>query len=316
MTFLQLQQNVYRKTGYADSPATEVSTRVKMFLNEIHRRMLALPGMDYLRVGQTTLTTVANVSLYGLPYDVSRIMAIRDTANDRTLTSQSFAWYAAQEPDPSAITGDAELWVPVGYDCVQFQPSDASTCYVVSSAAGDTTQTVYVEGIRAGVLTTASVTLNGTTKVSLGAWTRFHKVYLSAAATGTVAIWEDDVTTGTLLATLPIGKTNFRYFSVALWPTPTDATALTVDYIRTVEDLVNNTDEPLLPEDFHSVLAAGARMLEYERADDSRHPVAKAEYQRGVSDLRWWVTTRADEQSMMGHGRTGSRLGPWFPRGS
>lgn len=317
MTFLDLQKNVYRKCGFADSPSTEVSTRVKMFLNEIHRRVLGIPGMDYLRVGTTSFATVANVSRYGLPYDVARIMAMRDTTNDLKLTSETFQWYTEEAPDPSTATGNPEVWVPIGVGPVRYQPANESTLYAISTGAD--TPTIYVEGISGGNLTTFSVAITGTTKKSLGTWSAINKLYVSAAATGLVSVWEDDATTsdgGTLLATLPIGQTHFRYQTVALWPTPSSALTLTVDYLRTVMDLVNGTDEPLLPEDFHWVLSSGARMLEYEKQDDSRYSAAKAEYEKGLRDLKWFVTQRADGREPIAGTVRGSRLGPWYPRGS
>ncbi len=317
MNFLDLQQNVYRKVGFSDTPAPEVSARVKMYLNEVHRRVLGMPGMDYLRTGLTTFATVASTSRYGLPYDVQRIMSVRDTSNDIKLRSESFQWFTEAQPDPATSTGNPEIWVPVGYGALRMQPSDSSTLYAVSSSASDTTPKLTVEGIRSGNLTTATVPLTGTNPVSLGAWTQVNKAYLTALPVGTVSIWEDDAVTGTLLATLPIGKTHFRYFNIALWPTPSSAITLTVDYLRNIEDMVGNTDQPMLPEDFHWVLSAGARMMEWEKQDDKRYAVARDEYERGVRDLKWFVRTRADAHEMSGMGEwRGSRLGPWFPRGT
>jgi hypothetical protein len=247
-----------------------------------------------------------------MPFDVARILSIRDTTNDLTLKSASVHWYVGQEPDPSGTTGNPEVWVPIGYGPLRIQPSDASTLYAVSSSASDT-MSIVIEGVRAGNLTSATVTMTGATAVSLGAWTEVHKIHLLYLPAGTIEIWEDAQTTGTLLGTLPIGKTGFRYYTFALWPTPSSALTLTVDYQRQVQDMVSNTDEPLWPEDFHWVLAAGARMLEWEKQDDSRWQAARQEYEKGVRDLKWFVHQQTNST---GRATVGSRLGPWYPKGS
>lgn len=315
MALHDLRLSLCRKLGYADAPATEVTTRLTMFLNEIHRRLLGLPGMGHLRQSQTTFATVASTPQYSLPQDVARIVGIRDATNDATLIGQSWEWYMAQEPDPAGTTGIPEYWAPVGQVAVASQPSDASALYVDSTSASDTA-TCYVEGIRTGGYPfSSSVTMTGTTAVQIGAWTDIvavTKFYVSSATVGTVVLTED-AEGGTELARIPIGQTHARYLRIALWPTPDSAYTLTLDYTRQIEDMTYHTDEPLVPRDFHWVIEAGAKMLEYEKQDDRRYPAAKAEYEKGVRDLKWFVTQQADGGAASA-GR--SSLGPWYPAGS
>jgi hypothetical protein len=54
-------------------------------------------------------------------------------------------------------------------------------------------------------------------------------------------------------------------------------------------------------------------MLEYEKMDDRRYPAARDEWQKGVRDLKWFVTQQADGVGTV-VGR--SQLGPWYPAGS
>jgi hypothetical protein len=72
-------------------------------------------------------------------------------------------------------------------------------------------------------------------------------------------------------------------------------------------------DEPLIPADFHWVIEAGAKMLEYEKTDDRRYPAAKAEYEQGIRDLKWFVTQQASDSGTVS---APSQLGPWYPAGS
>lgn len=316
MAFNDIQLSLYRKMGYADSPPSEVSIRLKMFLNEIHRRILGLPGMAHLRQSQTTFTTVASTPQYSLPPDVARIIGIRDASNDAVLRGQSWEWYMSQEPDPTSTTGIPEYWAPVGQVAVARQPSAAGRIYVKSTSASDTTL-CYIEGTRTGGYPfTASVAMTGSTYAQVGTFTdvvAINNWYLASSAVGTVTLHQDDEGRAEDLAQIAIGHAHARYLRIALWPTPSSALTLTLDYSRDVEDMVDNTDEPLVPRDFAWVLEAGARMLEYERLDDRRYAAAKADFEKGVRNLKWFVTQQADS---LGHAAGRSQLGPWYPAGS
>lgn len=315
MTLEDILAGVCRKLGYASSPSADTTERLMGFVNEAHRRLLGLPGMTVLRQAQTTFSTVASTPQYSLPQDVVRIVGLRDTTNDLVLHGQPWEWYQNIEPDPSASTGVSTFWVPAGFSAVSVQPTDASKVYVDSTSASDT-GICHVEGTRTGGYPfTQATTMTGTTAVQIGSWSdvvSVTKFYLSASAVGTVTLHED-ADGGTELARIPIGQTSAKYLRVALWPTPSSAATITLDYIRQIPELRSPHDEPLLPTDFHWLLDAGTRMLEYEKMDDRRYPAAVADFQKGVRDLKWFVTQQADGQGRAaGH----SSLGAWYPAGS
>ena len=319
MTLYDLRVSLCRKLGYADTPPIEVQDRLTGFLNEVHHRILGLPGMDAIRQSQVTFATVANRPEYSLPPDVSRVLAIRDTVNQIVLKGEPWGWYTTQTPDPASSLGTPEIWVPIGQAGIAVQPANASAIYIKSTAAADVS-TCYLEGIRTGGYPfSSSVTMTGVTAVQVGSLTdilAIAKFYLSASASGTVTLTED-TGSGAELARVPIGQTHARYLRVALWPTPSDVITYTVDYLRQVEEMAEHTDEPLVPRDFHWVIEAGARMLEYEKTDDRRYPAARFDYEKGVRDMKWFVTQQADGRSALGAGTVqGSRLGAWYPRGS
>jgi len=315
MALEDILEGVYRKLGYTSSPSAEVTERLMGFANEIHRRILGYPGLSGLRQSQTTFSTVASTPQYSLPQDVARIIGIRDTTNDSVLRGQSWEWYAGIEPDPSASTGVSTFWVPAGFSAVSVQPADASKVYVDSTSTSDT-GICHIEGTRTGGYPfTQSTTMAGTTAVQIGSWsdiTAITKFYLSTSAVGTVTLHED-AEGGTELVRIPIGQSSAKYLRIALWPTPSSAVTLTLDYIRQIPELQSSHDEPLLPTDFHWLLDAGVRMLEYEKMDDRRYPAAVADFQKGVRDLKWFVTQQADGQ---GRAVGRSQLGAWYPAGS
>ena len=135
MTLTDMLADLCRKLNYASTPSSDTTVRLTAFLNEIHRRTLGLPGMEYLRQSQITFASVASTAQYSLPPDVARIIAIRDATNDLTLKGGSWRWYTEQEADPTSTTGTPSVWVPVGQVAVAAQPSDASKLYVDSTSA-------------------------------------------------------------------------------------------------------------------------------------------------------------------------------------
>ena len=81
MTFGALLADVYDRLNYAASPATAIETRMKRFLNEAHQELLSTPGLQSLLYTTTTLASVAAQAEYALPAALSRVLSIRDRAN-------------------------------------------------------------------------------------------------------------------------------------------------------------------------------------------------------------------------------------------
>jgi hypothetical protein len=250
---------------------------------------------------------------------VARIKGMREITNDITLSAMDLGRYRHADPDPASSTGTPTHYVPIGRVAVAVQPADASEIFVKSSSASDTTQVAYIEGvITGGYLRTASVTLTGTTAVTLGSTlTSFIEItdfYLSAAAVGTVTLHEDSGA-GAELARITIGATRPRYYGFYLWPTPSAVVSYLVDYRRELVDLVNNTDEPPLPTDIHPALVAYAVAREKEKTGDTNGSLqAMARYQKFLKHLKYQTQTLSDEIPVLGRGAMvgRSRLGAWF----
>lgn len=111
MTRSDLEAAVYRRlqknTASVDS-ATQ--TRIRHFLNQRHRRILALPGMSHLRDTTTTVPSVANQSNYTVA-NVYAIKRIFEATNDRELAQLSMDEYRQVAPDPSAAPGTPTHYV-------------------------------------------------------------------------------------------------------------------------------------------------------------------------------------------------------------
>ena len=320
MTFSELLSAVYEDANFASSPASAVTTRIKRYINEGLRAILGEPGLQRLADSDSpfTLATTANTARYVIPEAAAKIHHLTERTNDYALLPMSLAEYRHRMPDPTAVTGTPTHYVPIGRVAVATQPSDASRLFIDSTSASDT-GTVYIEGlVTGGYRRTASTTMTGTTAkdvdTSITTWESVEDFYISANAVGTVTLHED-ASGGTELASITIGQKRPRYYGFYLYPTPSAAVTYYVDYRREVTDLVNDTDEPPLPTDYHYLLVAYARMREYEKADDSRFSAAQEAFQRGLARLKYTTQTLADEMPVMGRGRVAghSRLGGWYP---
>jgi hypothetical protein len=322
MTFSDLLAAAYEECNCASSPASAVVTRLKRYVNEGVRAILIEPGLERLADSDNPLTfaSVASQARYVLPESVARIHAVTERTNDQSLRAMDKHTYRHVEPDPSSNSGNASHYVPFGRVAVAVQPADASEIFVKSTAAGDTTQTAYIEGIiTGGYMRTASVVLTGATAVTLSAAiTSFIEItdfYISAAAVGTVTLHEDSGL-GTELARITIGQKRPRYYGLALWPTPSAVVTYYVDYRREVTDLVNDADEPPLATDAHSMLVAYAVKREAEKTGNvDLLTIADARYQKFLSRLKYQTQSGSDELPVMGRGALvgRSRLGGMYP---
>lgn len=140
-----------------------------------------------------------------------------------SIASSDLVFYnsANMTTDSSSTTGGAidTLRRP---DFTQMAAND--TVRIVSSAAGDTTQTVAITGRLAdGSLASETLSLNGTTVVtSVNTYERLLKAEMSATATGTVTVAR---TTGpTTIRTIPAGERGFQAMFQQLASSTTGAT--------------------------------------------------------------------------------------------
>jgi hypothetical protein len=320
MTFLSLQNRALEECGYAFAGASTPRTRFKARLNDVYRRILRMPGLyPLLRMSTSyTFASVAAQTTYGLPIAMGRIDALTEHDNDRRLDLRTLSWLRSTDPGLTA-SGTPTCYIPKGWFPVHTQPSDASAIAIKSTAAADTTQTAWIEYLTAsGQRLTSSVTMNGTTAATLVASgaVEITALYVSAVGAGVISAYED-TGSGTILASIPIGSTAVKYLHIQLWPTPSAATTYYLDYTRELADLTQDTEDPILPADFHDLLWRGAVMDEWLYKDDSRAAYMQQVFDRDVHDLKSWVWNHTDYMPGPSPNRPHiSRLGGWFEAGS
>lgn len=324
MTLSELLTACYDEARYTSSPTSAITTRITRFLNEGVRAVLSEPGLARLVDSDAPLAiaSVASQARYVAPEAVAQIRGISERTNDYALEAMSLDRYRRLEPDPASVSGTPTHYVPFGRTAVAVQPSNASELFVKSTSASDT-GTAYLEGITTGgYLRTASVTMTGTTAVSLSAsitdWIEVTDFYLSANAVGTVTLHEDSGA-GTELARITIGQKRPRYTGFYLWPTPAAVVSYLVDYRREIADLVNSTDEPPLPTDYHRILVDYALWRELTGQEaDGRAIAAMTRYRHGLNRLKFATQTTVGEIPTLGRARRvgHSRIGAFYPADS
>lgn len=314
VTLSDLEADVYRRLSKNTTADTVTQTRIRAFLNQRHRRILADVGIGHLRLDDFTFASVASTPRYALPQGIAKVHRIWETTNDRTLRKLTLNDLRELDPDPP--TGTPDYWVPLGYTAVARQPSNASAIFGDSTAAGDT-QNLTIEGVLStGERRTVTQALTGTTGVQIGTlstWVVIERVYVATAAVGTITINEDSET-GTELARITVGLTAPRYYSILLYLTPAAAVTYNVEADFEIADMSVAGDVPYLPPDFHYLLSVGARLDEYEKTDDPRRrEMAEREWREGLMKLKWFLY---EHQSLSGPPPARSNLGPWYPAGS
>ncbi len=317
-----MEATVYELTKYGSAPDSTVVARIRRFLVEGVRAVLAEPGLLRLQDTDTPVTfaSVTGQARYTLPESVARIHHMSERTNDRKLWPMTLAEYRAFDPDAATTSGTPTHYVPIGRVGVAVQPSDASDIFVDSTSASDT-GTASLDGmITGGYLRTSAVTMTGTSAVSLGItnFLELHDFSLSHPAVGTVTLHED-ASGGTELARITVGQTRPRYFGFYLWPTPAAAVTYFVDARRTLHPLASNTAEPPWPVDHHDLLVAYGEWREWMfKGDVDRASEAKTRYTTGLSRLKYATQTQSDEVLVIGRRqRIGhSRLGAYFPADS
>lgn len=190
------------------------------------------------------------------------------------------------------------------------------TVSAVSSAAGDTTQTLTITGITTdGTYTTGTIALNGTTAVvnSTTTWDEIFTATLDAATTGTVTL--ANVTTGLAITTIaptvltagsapPTGRPThavIRAPYIEWYPIPDQDYTMALRGCAIPGDLSNGTDGITgLPAQFAWVIVDGAAALAelgdlYTNSQSAKQNLTLVSFWSGVKQLKHYVDSLSGE---------------------
>src|SRR5262249_40506469 len=145
------------------------------------------------------------------------------------------------------------------------------------------------------------------------------KAYLDLPTIGNVSVYDASVG-GNELIRIAAKRYQVDYLTNVLWPAPSAVWTFYVDYTRDMLNLMQPTDRPLLPEDFHDLVLMGARYSDYEfKKDLASMKVTREEMLSRASALFNWVNNNPDQILVPGQQPRGTRfsnLGSWFPSGT
>jgi hypothetical protein len=321
MTFDEIVDSVIDDVRAVATDAAVIA-RIKRYVNEGHGKILRRPDFKTLRNGTLNFTSVASQAEYGFAQAFDLINTITQISNDRYLNVRTLDWLRQIDPG-QRMSGTPTDYVDCGWQPV-FREPDSTGLWIASSAAGDTTQTVRIRGIRANgdVQQNVNTTLTGTTRAAVGGgsaltdYVWIEAFTLSAAAVGVVSLY-DAAAAGNELARIPIGLQSARWKIGRLWPTPSAALEYVVDGQLSVYTLVNDDDVPMLPERFHESLETYARMRWYRYLGDTdRYLMNRQEWDGDLAELKSYAEFPPSWRPRLANRlmSTGwNNLGAWYP---
>ena len=235
---------------------------------------------------KTTFSTVADQEDYRLPRDMESIGLIRQTTSPNKLIQVDDQTFFRLIPNPTAKGNPFyyRLWEDVGLATAL---STDDTITIVSDSTSDiTSYYVSITGYETanGIRTSEQLTLNGTTNVNGSITFKANKrivISKSRTTNGTITIKE--TTSGTTLLTLGPQDQSPRFKVMGMYPIPSAAITMYLEYFTRIRLLYTDTDSPDFDEVWHYVVEQGvlSKMYEYKQ-DAQRQAVALGIYKQGV----------------------------------
>jgi len=251
---------------------TLVEEFVNLSINEVNDPGWAFPKgnvhhiWNFLR-RKTTFDTVSSTADYVLERDIDRIGLLRQTNSPLKLTQVPDEKFFELIPNPTD-SGNPRWYRLWEADGVATRLSTADTIDVVSSSAGDagdSALSVTVSGYDAnGIWRTETYALNGTTVVSGTVSFAAREIFVSKQknTTGTITVTENSG--GTTLVVLGPNERSPRFKILSLYPIPSSAITMYIEYYGRIPTLVNDSDSPLFDEKWHYVLRLGGLAKTYQ----------------------------------------------------
>jgi hypothetical protein len=262
-----------------DTRETQINSTIEEYLNatlsEINdpawafEQVVAMRGYNHLWSFNRRKTTLSvSTETAQLPRDVDNIALIRQTTTPTKIRFIPDDLFYDYIPNPTA-TGNPKwyrIWEDEGVE-VRLSADDLLT--VISSETADTSQTIRIVGYDTdGLLRTESLTLTGTTIVN-GSITydagKVLRVSKSADTTGVITVAKKTVPTTTLVKLAPTERTG-RFKIISLYPIPTSAITLYIEYFTHIRRLEGDNDVPDIDEKWLWVVRLGtmAKVYQYQ----------------------------------------------------
>jgi hypothetical protein len=323
MTLLDIERDICRRL---DKNATnldpETKARLDTFINDRYRELMRLDGIN-LRDESWPLLTESGRYRYALPPTHMRINGITNVTSATRLQQRTLGWM--REHDPGATSSGSPLyWVVLNEAGVQQQPAQGAVLEVVSNVTVTTSVVIEFQELTTGSWQRIVVLLDNATVVTVPTFpARVFRLYFepSVSVPGALIVLREQVTQK-IIARMPTAGTSvnvtttIHQWVILLWPTPSGQYSLEVDFERPRLDLINDKDEPVLPDDFHTLLVWGGCADECLKMDDQRQQYYERKFQDDIRRLRAFLHHPRGERWIPGRrGRGYSDLGGHYPAG-
>jgi len=305
-----------------------VNEFINITLNEINDPAWSFPRKNYSHMwsflrGKTSFSTVADTSDYVLPREIDHIALMRQTASPTKIDQIPDEKFFDLVPNPTD-TGNPTLYRLWENEGVATRLAAADTIDVVSDSASDAGSAelaVTVSGYVSGIWRTETFQLNGTTAVTGFLTFDAREIFVSKQkdTTGTITVSENSGSTS--LVTLGPKERSPRFKVVSLYPIPSSAISIFVEYYRAIPELENDSDTPIFNKKWHHVVRLGAlaKVYEYLKADTtfqimqnlySRQVRAMVATDKANPDLLRHLSPRGDRRRFIHLRRTEDAVAP------
>jgi len=215
---------------------------------------------------KTSFNTVASTAEYVLERDIRHIALVRQEETPIKLTRMTDEDFYEIEPEPDS-SGNPEIYRVWEVSGVKTKLSTADTIDVVSSSTSDANDddlTVTVYGYVNNILQSESYTLNGTTTVSGSTTFDARDVFVSKSkdTAGTITLTENSGST--TLTTMGKEERNPIHKVLSLYPIPSSAITVYVEYYGHMRELTNDGDVPMFDSNWHYIVRLGVLAKVYQ----------------------------------------------------
>lgn len=246
---------------------TQISDLIDSYLNVTGTEIFNYKLWTWRR-RKTTFDTVASQEDYNLDSEIEDIAFLRQRTTPRKLIYLPDHLFYQHIPNPEDLSTSTPLfwrkWEETGFAT---NLAAADTVYVNSSSASDGASfTVRIRGRNSsGEIIEETLTLNGTSNVtSATTWAASGLLQISKSGTTTGTISCYRTTGATLLSELEPNNLAPRFLRISLYPIPSSAITINVEYFERYRYLVHSTDVPQMPHRWNWVLREGALAKTWE----------------------------------------------------
>jgi len=191
-------------------------------------------------------------------------------------------------PNPTA-TGNPRFYRTWEHEGVATRLATADKIDVVSASAsdaGDSDLAVTVLGYVSGILTRETYALNGTTKVSGTNTFDAREIWVSKQKDTTGVITVSENSGSTTIVTLGPDERSPRFKVVTLYPEPSSAITISLEYYSRIPTLENDSDSPIFNGQFHYVVTLGTLAKTYRHLNKESQMIAsRADFSASVRSM-------------------------------